>query len=303
MFPANHLYLPHPAKFITGPLNSQCTPPASGRPATSIRLARPSQSELPEFRHTVRLCSTRTPTPPRCPHTPPVRAGADSHGCLAKSESLQCGIPRRLPPWDARDKATHSESVPRTPGIHTAPSRPDTLTSHPDTLTHSHPPPQTLHPRRHNRSGRGGPGPSRCHRPPPPSQSAQLSHPAPPTLSPCPTDRDRAHSLSLCPPPAPAHLPSSPAANSPLARTVGLVSEPNAGGRNSNLDLSAPSARPPNYKSQKEPRLAAPSLSVSAKEPESGWRARAAGKCSPETEGVAEVVGRGTMWLASLLSP
>ena len=63
--------------------------------------------------------------------------------------------------------------------------------------------------------------------------------------------------------------------------------------------IQVPPSRPPNYKSQKAPRLADASLPVSAKEPEVGWRARTAGKCSPETEGVVEVVGRGTTWFAS----
>lgn len=178
-------------------------PPLPRLPAIPpVRLARPSQRELPEFRHTARLGST--PTPARCPQTPPVRAGADSQ-TPRKVRILAVWNPTKSPALGRADKATHSESVPRTPGIHTAPSRPNRLTLHPDTLTHSHPPPQTLHPRRYNRSGRGGPGPSRCH----PPQSAQLSHPA--SSDPLPTLHGQRqstpkHALSL-PLPSPRTSP------------------------------------------------------------------------------------------------
>ena len=208
VFPASRLYLPHPAKFITGPLNSQCTHPASGRPpippATAIRLARPSQSELLEFRHTVRLGSTRTPTPPRRPQTAPVRAGADSHRRLANSESLQCGIPRSLPPWDAQTRP-HTPSQSHAPRASTWPPPP--MTGSPRTLTRSlththHPRPFTLG----DTTGQGGVAQDPAAVTP---QSAQLSHPA--SSDPLPTLHGQRqstpkHALSL-PLPSPRTSP------------------------------------------------------------------------------------------------
>lgn len=232
---------------ITGPLNSQCSRPAPGRPPLprpppipSARLARPSQRELPEFRHTVRLGSTRTPTPPRCPQTPPVRAGAASHRRLAKSESLQCGIPRSLPPWDAQTRP-HTPSQSHAPRASTRP--PPALTGSPRILTRSlthtqHPRPFTLG----DTTGQGGVAqdpaavtpPERAAEPPgflrpsPHAPRTETKHPKTRTLSPF-----------ALPPHQPTSHPLLPQTHRSPG-TVCLLPELNAGGRNSNLDLSAP---------------------------------------------------------------
>lgn len=156
---------------ITGPLNSQCSGPAPGRPPSPAPPNTFCQISTP-FTEGAAGIQTHSQTRVHAhAHTPSVPSDSTCQSRCSLSQTprkvriLAVWNPTKSPALGRADKATHSESVPRTPGIHTAPSRPDRLTSHPDTLTHSHPPPQTLHPRRYNRSGRGGPGPSRSHPP------------------------------------------------------------------------------------------------------------------------------------------